>query len=327
MTRRLRIGVVGCGEVAVRFHLPAVARSQHATLAAVVDSDAGRASEIARRFGARYALVDYRDLVGRVDAAVVATPNHLHASVTGRLLQDGIDVMCEKPIACTVNEAREMIAAARSGPGRLTVAHNCRFTPAMQEAKRLVDAGYLGALEEMSGAFGAPLGAWKARTDFRGRRELAGGGVLIDLGIHLIDLACWMFGEPVAGLSYEGSDALGCGTETDADVALEFGRGGRALVSCSATHTLDRVIRLRGSEGWIRAAAEGVEIEFFGRTARACRIDGPQRLLVPAADSFTRQLDHFCDALLHDRPFLVTPEEALRALEVVAGCYAHARAA
>ncbi len=323
---KLRIAMVGCGRVAVRFHLPALASSAYATLAAVVDADPLWASEVGRRFGAGSVLTDYRDLRGRVDAAVVATPNHTHAEISAWLLAQGISVLCEKPMACTAEQARAMIAAERGG-GRLTVAHNCRFTPNMQEAKRLVDQGHLGVLQEMSGALGAPRGTWRARTDFRERPDLAGGGVLIDLGVHLIDLSCWLFGNSVSALSYAASDQAGIGVETEAEVALGFAGGGQALLSCSAIRTLDRVVRLRGSEGWLAAPVEGAEIAFSFRGARACRVDGAQRLLLEPRDGFQAQIDHFSDAVLHDRPFLVSVDDALRTVELVERCYGEAKAA
>ena len=323
----VNIAVVGCGRVATRFHLPAVARSARARLVAVVDADPDWGRQVARQFGAARWLPDHRELPGTADAALVATPNATHAEISAFLLERGVHVLCEKPMARTVAEGRQMIAAASRGGGRLTVAHNCRFTPSMQALARLASGGVLGRITEMTGGMGAPIRNWQARTDFRKEPKAAGGGVLIDLGVHLFDLALWLVGERPESVTYRAADGLGWGVESDADVTLDFPGGGRALLTCSTTRALDRVIRLRGTAGWAVAEVEGSEIQFSSDVIRVCRRDGAQRMLLDGPLSFDAQVDDFCDAILRDRPFRVTPEDALAALELVERCYAMESAA
>src|SRR5438046_1314561 len=95
----LRIAVVGAGAVSEIYHLPALKRSRRAVLAAIVDADPARAAAVARRFGVATALRDPYELPGKVDAAIVATPNALHADIACMLLGEGIHVLCEKPLA------------------------------------------------------------------------------------------------------------------------------------------------------------------------------------------------------------------------------------
>src|SRR2546422_8427823 len=101
----MRLGVVGCGAIALEAHLPAAEKIRGVELEAVVDTDPVWTGKVARRFGARYALESYTDLVGKVDAAVVATPNWTHPEITCFLLEHGVHVLCEKPLALGVAEA------------------------------------------------------------------------------------------------------------------------------------------------------------------------------------------------------------------------------
>jgi hypothetical protein len=98
----MRFGVVGCGAISTLYQLPALGRSSDATLVAAVDVDAGHAAAVARRFGATESFTDHRALVGRVDAALVATPNTTHADIACDLLAQGVHVLCEKPLATSV---------------------------------------------------------------------------------------------------------------------------------------------------------------------------------------------------------------------------------
>ena len=120
--RRLRVGVVGCGAVAERYHLPALLASDDVEVVAMVDPVLERAQALAGRAGVPEAYADHGDLAGRVDLAVVAVPNAFHVTVATDLMRAGVDVLVEKPMARTVAECDEMtpspasaVACSRSG--------------------------------------------------------------------------------------------------------------------------------------------------------------------------------------------------------------------
>ncbi len=324
--KRIRFGVVGCGAVSEIYHVPAIARCEAATLTALADAVPDRAAEMARRFGAT-SVADHRQLVGKVDAALIATSNTTHADIACHLLEQGVHVLCEKPMATTTADAERMFAAAGRGRARLMAGHSRRFNPNLELAKALVAGGRIGRLESVGAALGSPYGSWPTRTDFRRQRNLSGGGVLLDLGIHLIDLSVWL-GGGAKMLRYEATDTLDWGVENDAEVELELADGAHAKISCSYTHGLNRTVRLRGSAGWIETSVDGApDVTFFGRDSRLCRRAGAQKMAVPETDPYTRQIEHFVDCLLRDRPFLVAEPEVMNGLEIIERCYAVARAA
>jgi predicted dehydrogenase len=265
--------------------------------------------------------------VGKIDAALIATSNTTHADIACHLLEAGIHVLCEKPMATTTADAERMFAAASRGKARLMAGHSRRFNPNLELTKALIAGGRIGALQTITAALGSPYGSWPTRTDFRRQRNLSGGGVLLDLGIHLIDLAVWL-GGPAKVARYEATDTLGWGVENDAEVDLELRGDARARLSCSYTHGLNRTVRLRGTAGWIETSIDGApEVAFFGRDSRLCRTAGAQRIAVPETDPYALQMAHFVDCLLHDRPFIVTEQEVMNDLGVIEHCYGVARAA
>ena len=319
---RLRVGVIGCGAISTLYQLPALRRCARLDLVAVADVDGAWAAKVARRFGAAESHADYRALVGRVDAVLVATPNTTHADIACDLLGHGIHVLCEKPMATSRADVDRMFAAAQRGGARLMAAHCLRFNPNLAFLKRAIDAGWLGTIRSMSGAIGGPYDAGAQRTDFRRQRRLSGGGVLIDLGIHLIDLMVWLAGEAPLEVAYESSAGEGWEVERNAEVALRFGGGGSASLTASFSRFMDSALVVRGESGWARAPLyTPTRLTFFSSRARPCRRDGAQELVLPDASMYDSQIDHFCRAVQSGEGFLVRPDEVRASIGVVESCY------
>ncbi|MFC8918497.1 Gfo/Idh/MocA family protein [Streptomyces sp. NPDC057116] len=176
-------------------------------LAAVCGRDAAAVRAAADRHGWAAAETDWRDLVARddVDVVDICTPGDSHAEIAIAALEAGKHVLCEKPLANTVAEAEAMVAAAEGARARGRVAmvgFNYRRVPAMAYARDLIAAGRLGALRHVRVTY---LQDWLVDPDFpltwRLEREHAGSGALGDLGAHIVDLAQYLAGEPLVGVS------------------------------------------------------------------------------------------------------------------------------
>lgn len=323
---KLRTAVVGCGAVTEIYHAAAVRQCPDLALTAFVDADLARARTLAERHGASRSLVDYRELADTVDVALIATSNASHAEIACFLLEHGIHVLCEKPLALSVAEAKKMLATAERCGTRLMAGHSRRFNPNIELCRTLVGRGLIGDVASVSAALSGSHGAWPSRTDFRRRR--GGGGVLLDLGVHLIDLTLSLgVGMPRVS-SYAATDTLDWGVENDVDLILDFPGGARAMLSCSYTVGLARVLRIVGSSGWIETSVDGApDVMFASRSARLCERLGAQRLLVPEADPYQRQVDHFARAILTQQPFAVPADQVIAGLEVIELCNQFASAA
>jgi predicted dehydrogenase len=201
---KIKIGIVGCGFIANRKHLPMLALHDDVEMVAFCDIVKERAEAAAKKFGTADAKVytNYQDIVSRkdIDVVHVLTPNSTHCEITVAALQSGKHVMCEKPMAKTAAEAKTMLDTARSTGKLLTIGYQNRFRSDSQFIKRLCVAGDLGDIY-LGKAFatrrrGVPT--WGVFMN----KELQGGGPLIDLATHALDLTLWMMDnyEPVSAL-------------------------------------------------------------------------------------------------------------------------------
>ncbi len=192
----LRAGIVGGG--IGRLHAPGYRKNPGSELVAFCDIDTARVAAFGDEFGipleGRY--TDYRQMLAaaKLDVVSICLPNYLHAEVTTAALESGAHVICEKPMATHVADAQRMIAAAESANRRLIVCYNYRYRADTQWMKRVIDAGTLGDVHHVNAS-------WRRETGIPGRgwfgsKALSGGGALIDLGVHALDLTMWLMGFP-----------------------------------------------------------------------------------------------------------------------------------
>ena len=204
MSKKLKIGIIGCGFIANGKHLPSLSLFDDVEVVAFCDLIPDRAQFSADKYGAPDALVctDYKDVLARQDIDVihVCTPNVSHAEITVAALNSGKHVMCEKPMAINAAEARAMLDAAHATGKKLTIGYQNRFREDSLFMKSLCDNGELGDIY-FAKAFatrrrGVPT--WGVFMD----KAKQGGGPLIDLGTHALDLTLWMMQnyEPVSVL-------------------------------------------------------------------------------------------------------------------------------
>ncbi|MBI1357738.1 MAG: gfo/Idh/MocA family oxidoreductase [Acidobacteria bacterium] len=191
MGNTLRIGIIGAGSVARRIHAPGLRLCEDVKIVAVADPDA----EAAASLKAPEIHADYRELLARpdVDAVVIAVPNNQHREIALAALAAGKHTLCEKPLAMNAAEAEEMLEAAqKSGVIHMT-AFTYGFTPSARYLTHLVRQGELGEIRSVRAAYLMALS--KHLLGWRSRRELAGSGVLGDIGSHLIHIVLELAGD------------------------------------------------------------------------------------------------------------------------------------
>lgn len=204
----LGVGVVGCGVVATSQHLPNLARLGGARIVAVADADGERAAAAARRHGAR-AHADVATLVAdaAVQAVLIASPTALHAEHARLALAAGKPVLVEKPIAADAESARALLAAAAATATSVHVGFHLRFQPLYRQARAWIRSGRLGEIVALRGLFAEPFTDSTA-TGWRSRRD-AGGGVLLDLASHQVDLVRWLLDDELATVDSASCDGDG----------------------------------------------------------------------------------------------------------------------
>jgi predicted dehydrogenase len=315
---RPKLAIVGCGAVA-QLHLMAVDSADCVDLAAFVDKDVSRAQKLADERGVDHALADYRDVPGVADCAIVALPHHLHAEVASYLLEHGVHVLTEKPMAMTTAQCDRMIAAAASGGTTLAVGVARRFYDASRFVKRALDQEWLGKVVTFEVQEGAVYG-WPVASDFMFRRE-AGGGVLLDTGAHVLDRLCFWLGD-FASVEYF-DDAEG-GVEADCLLELVMQSGAKGSVELSRTRDLRNTWILRCERGTIeldtgfhahvRIQLDGHPFGLDGRVMRDSGVDEDP------LDCFTRSFANFVESFQKGLTPLGSGPEARRSVALMEKC-------
>ncbi|HET7604155.1 MAG TPA: Gfo/Idh/MocA family oxidoreductase [Gemmatimonadales bacterium] len=197
MTDNLRIGIIGGGAIVQVAHLPVLRKMKGVDVVAMCDTDLPKARAIASRFGVPNAYDDIEDVLRTdgLDAVVICTPNHLHEAHILAALDAGLKVLVEKPLAITAQSAQRISRAVEKQGGVVMVGMNHRYRPDVQIVRSFVQSGELGPVDSVRGSWHV-FRPSRAQLGWRQRRELSGGGVMLDLGLSILDLALWLAGTP-----------------------------------------------------------------------------------------------------------------------------------
>ena len=193
MERKVRIAIVGCGGIANGKHMPALKKVKEAEMVAFCDIIPERAEKAAKEYGVEGAKVytDFKEMIDKEKPEVVhvCTPNREHAPITIYALEHDCHVMCEKPMAKTYADAKAMLDAYHKSGKKLTIGYQNRFNPESQFVKRACDNGELGDIyyAKAHAVRRRAVPTWGVFLD----EEEQGGGPLIDIGTHALDLTLW----------------------------------------------------------------------------------------------------------------------------------------
>ena len=316
----VRWGVLGAANIALKKVVPAMQRGERTRVVAIASRDLAKARAAAELLGIERAYGSYEELLADPDVEAVYNPlpNHLHVPWSVRAAEAGKHVLCEKPIALSAGEARELIAARDRAGVVMGEAFMVRTHPQWLAVRELVAAGRIGELRLVAGHF-----SYFNRDPANVRNIAAwGGGGLMDIGCYPVMLARWIFGaeprEAVAVLERDpefGTDRLTSGL-------LAFPGGGQATFSCSTQLVPFQRMQVFGTRGRIE-----VEIPFNAPPDEPVRIfvdDGSQLagraaevVSFPVADQYTLQGDAFSRAVRGEGPGPVPLEDAVATMAVI----------
>lgn len=324
----LKVAVVGCGAVAEHRHLPALMQRRDCQLAALVDLNKARAAQLAQQYAVPLVIADYRELRrGGIDAAVVALPNHLHASASIDLLHAGIHVLVEKPMALSVAECDRMLQAAQAGGAVLAVALPRRFLYANRFAKWAIDSGLLGRVVSVDFQDGV-IFDWPLVSDFFFRREASGGGVLIDNGSHALSHLLGWFGRV---RSFEYYDDSRGGVEAECELFIEFASGPVATIELSRLRKLRNTTIVHGERGelevglWKNSISLRLADSDFAIHGQSALRDGPAVSEQTQVDLVVAEHEDFLTAIRTGRAPVASSLEARSAMALIEACYASRR--
>lgn len=195
--KKLKIAIIGCGTIANSAHIPAYMKNDKAEIVAFCDIIPERAEAAVEKYGVGRAVVDYHELLNdpEIDAVSVCTPNKVHSTITIDFLRAGKDVLCEKPAARIYSEALEMQKVRRETGRLLNIGVCNRFGSSVNRVKKLIDDGELGEIYHVKISFCAHRSIPGLGGAFT-TKSIAGGGALIDWGVHYLDLVMYCLGDP-----------------------------------------------------------------------------------------------------------------------------------
>lgn len=204
------VAIVGCGAISRFFYsatLKALAGPDRLRVTALVDPSSENLNHLAAEFpeARRFATIEEAE-IGREHLVIVASPPRFHAAQSILALNKGAAVLCEKPMAASIEDAEAMALAARETQGILAIGLYRRFFQATEAIRAVIENQSLGKLKHFQIREGGPFG-WQAASESFFRRAATPGGVLYDTGVHTLDLVLWWLGEP-DNLIYE-DDAMG----------------------------------------------------------------------------------------------------------------------
>jgi predicted dehydrogenase len=330
---RVGIAIVGLGRISVNEMLPAFAQSKHAKPVALVTGDRAKGLKIAHQYNIpESAVLDYRDYdklaqMPEVQGVYIGLPNNMHVEYTVRAARAGKHVLCEKPMANTVAECQQMIAACNKAGRKLMIAYRSQFEPMGQALAKMVQDKKLGPLKEFITANSQNMGD---PQHWRLKKALAGGGALPDIGLYCINAARFLSGEEpneVIGTIWSTpGDARFVEVEESCQFILRFPSGFTATCTTSYAAHKSQLFRLNGATAW---AEMNPAYAYHGNKLKVTRVvDGKDQasdIQVMEKNQFAAEMDHFAQCIQQNKAVRTPGEEGLQDQRIMDAIYESAR--
>jgi predicted dehydrogenase len=315
MTTITKFGLIGAGGIA-QAYAQAFSKTPTAKLIAVADVRVEAAKALAEGLGAEH-YPSYEAMVSseELDAVIICTPPTTHLEISTYCLENGINVLCEKPLSVDSGSAKQMIACAQSKGLILTMASKFRYVEDMIKAKSLMMSGILGEVVLFENAF-------TARVDMTNRWNsnpaISGGGVLIDNGTHSIDIMRYFLGPLAQVQVVEGKRIQGLAVEDTVQIFAKTASGvmGNVDLSWSINKNLDYYVRIYGSQGTISIGWKESKYKQTSSPDWVVFGNGYDKV-----QAFQSQIENFAQAIRGEASLLITAEDALASVEVMEAAY------
>lgn len=297
----LRVGVVGVGMMGqhhVRVYSE-LAREGKVELVGIADANFERAKELAKQYGT-IPYADYRELASeKLDAVSIAVPTSLHKEVALEFIKAGTSVLVEKPIADTIENGNAIIKAAEEAEVVLAVGHIERFNPAVLKLKELIDRGELGKIVTITAKRVGPMAT-----------RIRDVGIIIDLGVHDIDVISYLFGEPVKTVYSRAGNVLHpAGVEDHALITLGFENGSGIVETNWLTPHKTRTLNVVGTGGI-------AYLDYIDQSLKLYNHEWVKEAKIQKREPLRNELEHFLECVETGKRPIVDGQAGLHALKV-----------
>lgn len=329
----LRVGIVGCGTIAQRRHIPEFAANENCELTAFWSVTPGKADKMAEKWGGKgYTDLD-EFLDSGLDAIAVCSTNATHAEITVKALNKGIHVLCEKPMATTLEECEAMVEASQRNNKKLMIAQNQRFASVHQEARKRIEAGEIGELLSFDSVYGhaGPENWLGSANPWFFDKEKSVFGAMADIGIHKTDLLHYLLGEPIVKVSamlrtmdkkYPDGELIAVDDNAFCLYQTKSGVAGTMHVSWTQYGVEINSTVIQGTKGVIRCYDDpeyDFIIEKVGQEPEKMQLGMAMTNEEQRAGKFTNSgvIDSFVDCIIHDTKPAISGEDGLQAMKVI----------
>jgi len=324
---KLGFCIVGLGRISMQHFMPALQMSTKARLVALVSGHRDKAAKEAQKYGVPASNIYSYDNYDRIadnkeiEAVYIALPNSMHAEYSIRAARAGKHVLSEKPMATSVRDSEEMIAACRKANRKLMIAYRCQFEPLNLRAIRMIRDGKLGKIQAIESANGFDIKPNEWRLD----GKLAGGGPLMDVGIYSLNACRYLTGEEPGQIKADASviDHDGRFNEVEENLSWTMKFPSGIVASCNTTYgcSMPGFYRVHGNKGMIH-----MEPAFSYQGIRlTAKIDGEPPIDDASPDKdpvqFLREADHMADCVRENREPKPNGEEGLKDMKIMMEIY------
>lgn len=310
--------IVGLGRISMDHFMPALKMGKKGKIVALVSGHRDKAEKQAAMYGvstkAIYSYEEYDRIAmnKEIDAVYIALPNSMHAEYTIRAAKAGKHVLCEKPMATSIADAKAMIDACKSAGKKLMIAYRCQYEPVNLKAIELCRSGAIGTLQaiESGNGFNIRQGEWRLN------RKLAGGGPLMDVGVYSLNACRYLTGEEPHDIKANAStiDKDGRFNEVEENLGWTMKFPSGVIASCNTTYgaSMNGYIRVHGSKGVVTLdpgfGYQGIHLK--AELPNHQSVDMPEDAKDP--EQFAVMADYFTDCIVNNKEPKTNGEEGLR---------------
>ncbi len=333
---KIRAAIIGCGTI-FPMHALSLKELEEAELVAVCDEIKERAEEKGKEFNVPF-YTDYKEMIEkeRLQSVHICLPHYLHAPVSLYCLEKGINVICEKPMATTLEDGEKLLEAAKKNSVVYACILQCRFRKSCIEVKKAIEGGKLGKIK------GAKCyvtwdrsQAYYDEAPWRGKLYEGGGGVLLNQAIHTVDMMCYLIGDKVKNIDATVATRGKCNIEVEDTVEgiIEFENGVLANFHAINYYSSNSsiYIELDCEKGTAKIFASSAVIEYKDGTVEAIDESGERQYKYKGVKNYWgtchgSQIADFYNHIITGAPMYIPAEAALETHKIVCGIYSSGRA-
>lgn len=327
----LNIGVIGCGKIAQVRHIPEYAANENCTLTAFFSPNAKRAEDMAAKYGGKvYASAEELFADPEIDAVSICAANYAHAELSIKALEAGKHVLCEKPMAVTIEDCEAMLAAAEKAGKRLMIGQNQRLAKAHLCAKELLEQGEIGKVVSFRSSFGhGGPETWSispGKDTWFFDKKRAAMGAMADLGIHKTDLLRFLLGQDVVRttarlctLDKRGPNDELIGVDDNAFCIYEMSGGAFGTMTASWTYygAEDNSTVLYGTEGIMRIYDDPAHSIVVIKADGSRKFYDVEQIQTNDNQTASGVIDEFVSAIIEERPSIFDAADVINSMKAV----------